>query len=1240
MIRYFAFLLIFGIGTSSSFGQTFSKVFFINDSEDNSALVGATVSVIDTLNQETLASGVTNAIGFVTLGWTIVSNEDRPEIPNEMQVSNVFPNPVISRATVDFTVGKNEQINVEIFDLLGRRVGSYDQSLNAGGYKLLFQVNGLAKGVYFARISYGDQVEIRKFSYIGDGQGGLTFTGLTRSGFSNIGKEVATSNSEGLVIRVEYDGYQQVEAPLDFESSGVQSIPMNRLAILTGDFDSETTNFVPGDIQIINVDGPGLPENGVYNGFLADDTPVTLRTNPANTNQVVFAVPVATAGDQTITFNVDQQTVSLPFVIDEYEQAEDPTAYVNEVLDSLTTRYDSIIEELEEGSFKDQVATTLQNLSQVQTTLGTLSTGELELLSRIIPRFVIDGERDFNRKVFITNQNTAECVSPEDIINGDLNYVLGYQSQISLSPEITELGWGTNIATVMNDIGLSLQIMLIEDAKNKMEYFFSACLALDQSPGSMGIADEDFNLYSFDNRFRIRENVTYTYYLANRYNTPYTLLQKLNQLDSFLEGEGVLLPESWKEILFPGNGFVFVTRDLEHVIIEENNFQFDVDIVKGDSSFTVTFDHTHDFFKFDSEQTVSFSVRDTLTGRFTSATSYIKPGLTAKFRNDSSAFIPGEVQPIDISGIISEIDTLDAFYAIELEQGINASIFISDIDTTLLFGVPEIETGQHILSFEINGQPISLDYEIGTYEPITNPEEYITTSMSDIRTTFESVLVGSTDSEEIEFINSVLSNISSLENQLSQFSESDLAIIARFFKTNSVVDTNNLILSVIQTNRTKTFLNGCDEIAARIKKETLRMVFGTVGVAGILGGGGYLLLVGTNPYAWGALILGGALFYKTRTTVINSLGELIDCFSPDGQEITGDVQKSNPVRSKSLNEDTIYDLEHIEELNLRIITKYIAPESVRSVFKELQKAIDNSSVKFPKSWFSFLDRTVEFRTESPNNIYIKTSDPKIEGTATISDTLITVSFAYTDSTSRLNDIQARSFSFTLSDSSDVFETETINVSAEATLEYPLPIAEDQSIFIADKGERIEAFLNSYFSTTLNLTSDVEHGTLDIVSSYGGRFFYTPNDDFTGVDQFKYTLTNYRGESDTATVTISVADSIGFYENAVLGEWTVYGKDDNTGEWDYSAPRYYTVLPNGVSEYRSGEFVGTYTWEIRKENGKYFFWDGGFWHPVYREQRRLVDRPESSLTIPVTRFITYLESYSTAEIYEALLYVKN
>jgi hypothetical protein len=317
----------------------------------------------------------------------------------------------------------------------------------------------------------------------------------------------------------------------------------------------------------------------------------------------------------------------------------------------------------------------------------------------------------------------------------------------------------------------------------------------------------------------------------------------------------------------------------------------------------------------------------------------------------------------------------------------------------------------------------------------------------------------------------------------------------------------------------------------------------------------------------------------------------------------------------------IETFEHGIDTELYLETEYQFPDTVLTVFENARKALEYVDFLVPNKWSDFVNRESILLKERPDILYLSTSDTEIEGNISISDSLFNLSFTYSDSTGTFLDTQARSFSFSVTDSMNT--SDSINLETQASLEFPLPSVKDQSFFLADVGETLRDTLKAYFATNINLIASPDSGILQLSSSsfYNEVFTYYPNDGFTGVDQFKYTVSNYRGESDTATVTISVADSIGYYTQAAIGDWTTVNEDGDGEAYTMTLEEngtFFIVTADGRVFDRSN-----YQWEIFKSNGKYFMGIQGFWHPAFNEFR-VVDPslPNSYLRPGNLSFIWY------------------
>jgi len=99
-----------------------------------------------------------NQNGVITAVNNLVTQE-----PTTFKLFNNYPNPFNPITTIEFDVPKQSQVKLQIFNILGQKVATLvNDEYRTGRYKLQFNADGLASGVYFYKIIAGDFVQIKK----------------------------------------------------------------------------------------------------------------------------------------------------------------------------------------------------------------------------------------------------------------------------------------------------------------------------------------------------------------------------------------------------------------------------------------------------------------------------------------------------------------------------------------------------------------------------------------------------------------------------------------------------------------------------------------------------------------------------------------------------------------------------------------------------------------------------------------------------------------------------------------------------------------------------------------------------------------------------------------------------------------------------------------------------------------------------------------------------------------------
>jgi len=84
-----------------------------------------------------------------TLYGTITSVEEINQPPDNFDVITNYPNPFNSSTIISYSISKNSDINISVYDLLGRKLKTLtNEYKQKGSYEINFEANDLATGIY------------------------------------------------------------------------------------------------------------------------------------------------------------------------------------------------------------------------------------------------------------------------------------------------------------------------------------------------------------------------------------------------------------------------------------------------------------------------------------------------------------------------------------------------------------------------------------------------------------------------------------------------------------------------------------------------------------------------------------------------------------------------------------------------------------------------------------------------------------------------------------------------------------------------------------------------------------------------------------------------------------------------------------------------------------------------------------------------------------------------------------
>ncbi|UCF12695.1 MAG: tandem-95 repeat protein [Thermoplasmatales archaeon] len=246
-----------------------------------------------------------------------------------------------------------------------------------------------------------------------------------------------------------------------------------------------------------------------------------------------------------------------------------------------------------------------------------------------------------------------------------------------------------------------------------------------------------------------------------------------------------------------------------------------------------------------------------------------------------------------------------------------------------------------------------------------------------------------------------------------------------------------------------------------------------------------------------------------------------------------------------------------------------------------------------------------------NQIYVLVNDIDIDGDVLTVVSVTTPNYGnastagnYISYTPNPNYNGPDQFEYNISDSNGGFDTATVNVTVLSQNDPPTA-NDDNATVNEDSTNNVILVLNNDFDidgdtiSIINVSTPM-NGTATATPNF---VYYTPDPDYDGLDQFNYTISDNNGETDNATVYITVigtndppnanADSFTVYEDTSLNELDVLA-NDNDPEGDILTITSVTQPTNGVVTFTPNyvyytpnpDFVGNdaFTYSISDGNG--------------------------------------------------------
>ena len=98
---------------------------------------------------------------------TVGIRHQKHKLPKMFNLSQNYPNPFNPTTTVEYSIPKQSNVTIKVYDILGREVTTLvNEEKLAGNYRVDFNGSSLASGIYFYRMEAGGYSITRKFILI------------------------------------------------------------------------------------------------------------------------------------------------------------------------------------------------------------------------------------------------------------------------------------------------------------------------------------------------------------------------------------------------------------------------------------------------------------------------------------------------------------------------------------------------------------------------------------------------------------------------------------------------------------------------------------------------------------------------------------------------------------------------------------------------------------------------------------------------------------------------------------------------------------------------------------------------------------------------------------------------------------------------------------------------------------------------------------------------------------------
>jgi len=473
-----------------------------------------------------------------------------------------------------------------------------------------------------------------------------------------------------------------------------------------------------------------------------------------------------------------------------------------------------------------------------------------------------------------------------------------------------------------------------------------------------------------------------------------------------------------------------------------------------------------------------------------------------------------EVAHFDVTGL--QLDASD--YAGSID---GMAVKLAAVDGKLALLMPPLSDGAHRLSVSVDGVSYPIDFNVSNPALPAAPAQMAAEFLSDVERGLDAMkadpaLAGLSDWTELD------AQLAALKAQIPTLSAADLEALVRLFWSNEQAAAAQAHAPSFRAASFKPGDMYCSEIHSRVLSRFIDVVAYTANTAAIMAigveFGPYGAVAGVSAgmtlyvlKAWPAMKMlsaaigeyrGRQCFTFIRLNLELGLEEAFRRKPAFGTASMAAVQETLTFNHKRTREYSVTGSGELPE-ELRGSASYAA-----NIVRYLSAFLSDEAKEWLQDWTATYTRPIDLADFALSNV----SDPRIASSMTIGAEALRLRFEYLPEQMPQEPVD---FTFQLAGNNQSWQ-----IPARLNL-IERPVAHAAAI-TTQTNEAYQGDLTADFAESfrISLAPVNGHVTLDATS---GRYEYTPNDEYSGSDSFRFVAVNDRGESDPAEMQITVTN---------------------------------------------------------------------------------------------------------------------